>query len=53
MALGLAGNMPVVIIQLLAEKPELSLLTQDLDFHEILKLPSFAMISTIRFVLLA
>ena len=35
-----AGNTPVVIIQQAAEKPELVLLIQDLDLHEIRKLPS-------------
>ena len=35
-----AGNTPVVIIQQAAEKRELSLLIQDLDLHEIRKLPS-------------
>ena len=35
-----AGNTPVVIIQQAAEEPELPLLIQDLDLHEISKLPS-------------
>jgi hypothetical protein len=38
--LRLAGNTPVVIIQQAAEEPELSLLIQDLDLHEICELPS-------------
>jgi hypothetical protein len=33
------GNPPIVIIQQAAEKPELSLLMQDLDLHEVSKLP--------------
>jgi hypothetical protein len=33
-----AGNTPVVIIQQAAEKPELVLLIQNLDLHEIRKL---------------
>jgi hypothetical protein len=37
---GLAGNTPVVVIQQAAEKRELPLLIQDLDLHEIRKLPS-------------
>ena len=35
-----AGNTPVVIIQQPAEEHELSLLIQDLDLHEVRKLPS-------------
>ena len=35
-----AGNAPVVVIQQAAEKRELPLLIQDLDLHEIRKLPS-------------
>ena len=34
------GNTPVVIIQQAAEKRDLPLLIQDLDLHEIRKLPS-------------
>jgi transposase-like protein len=39
-SLRLAGNTPVVIIQQAAEKRELPLPIQDLDLHEIRKLPS-------------
>jgi hypothetical protein len=36
----LAGNTPVVIIQQAAEEPELALVIQDRDLHEICELPS-------------
>src|SRR5580698_6209160 len=35
-----AGNTPIVIIQQAAEEPELPLLAQDLNLHEIRKLSS-------------